>query len=157
MKKILFIASTLLFCTGTMLAQDISKNAIGLRLGDNDGFGTEVSYQRHLKANNRLEFDLGWRSSRDFDAFKLVGLYQWLWNIDKGFNWFAGVGAGVGAFDAGNNVDGSFALVAGDIGIEYNFDIPLILSLDLRPEIGFNNDFNDGIDWDLGLGIRYQF
>ncbi len=25
---------------------------------------------------------------------------------------------------------------AGDIGIEYNFDIPLQLSLDFRPEIG---------------------
>ena len=27
-------------------AQDISKNALGLRLGDNDGFGGELSYQR---------------------------------------------------------------------------------------------------------------
>ena len=103
-----------------------------------------------------MEFDLGWRNSNDYDAFKLVGLYQWVFNIDKGFNWFVGAGGGVGAYDSVND-DGSFAVVAGDIGIEYNFDIPLLLSLDMRPELGFNNDFNDDIGFDIALGIRYQF
>ena len=79
-------------------AQEISKNALGLRIGDNDGFGGEISYQRGLSSNNRLEFDLGWRNSKDVDAFKIVGLYQWVWNIDGGFNWYAGVGAGVGSW-----------------------------------------------------------
>ena len=77
-------------------------------------------------------------------------------NIDNGFNWYVGAGAGVGAYDAGD-YDGTFGLVAGDIGIEYNFDIPLLISLDFRPEIGFNNDFNDDLDLDFGLGLRYQF
>ena len=45
---------------------------------------------------------------------------------------------------------------AGDIGIEYNFDIPLLLSLDFRPEFGFG-DYNDDLDLDIALGIRYQF
>ncbi|MCB0471144.1 MAG: hypothetical protein KDC51_11790, partial [Flavobacteriaceae bacterium] len=71
-------------------AQDISKNAIGLRLGDSDGFGAEVSYQRAIKDNNRLEFDLGWRNGTNYDGVKLIGLYQWVWNIDGGFNWYAG-------------------------------------------------------------------
>lgn len=155
MKHRITILLIIFSCMG-LSAQSISKNALGLRLGDNNGFGGEVSYQRYLKENNRLEFDLGWRDSRDVDAFKLVGLYQWLFPIDGGLNWYVGAGAGIGSFDAGDN-DGTFALVAGDIGIEYNFEIPLLLSLDIRPELGFNNDYSDDLDLDIALGIRYQF
>lgn len=137
-------------------AQSISKNALGLRLGDNDGFGGEISYQRYLSENNRLEFDLGWRDSNNVDAFKLVGLYQWVHRLDGNFNWYVGAGAGIGSFDAGDN-DGVFALLAGDLGIEYNFEIPLLLSLDIRPELGFNDNYSDDLDLDIALGIRYQF
>lgn len=70
------IAGALLFFTIGASAQQISKNALGVRLGDNDGFGGEISYQHYLKENNRLEFDLGFRNSNNVDAFKLVGLYQ---------------------------------------------------------------------------------
>jgi len=152
---VLAIAASFIFILSAN-AQEISKNALGLRLGDNDGFGGEVSYQRHLGDNNRLEFDLGWRDSKNYDAFKLVGLYQWVMPIDTNFNWYVGAGGGVGSFDAGD-VDGTFALVAGDIGIEYNFDFPLLLSLDFRPELGFNDDYSDDVDFDIALGIRYQF
>jgi hypothetical protein len=156
MKKLLILAAIFTFTTGAVLAQSISKNALGLRLGDNDGFGGEVSYQRYLKENNRLEFDLGWRDSKNVDAFKLVGLYQWVMPIEGGFHWFVGAGAGIGSFDAGDN-DGIFALVAGDIGIEYDFNFPLVLSLDVRPELGFNDSYSDDLDLDIALGIRYQF
>ncbi len=47
----------------TAQSQEIAKNALGIRLGDNDGFGGEISYQRGLSKNNRLEFDLGLRNS----------------------------------------------------------------------------------------------
>ena len=157
MKKIIGVFSIFILMTMALHAQSISKNALGLRIGDNDGFGGEISYQTYLKENNRLEFDLGWRSSKNVDAFKLVGLYQWVMPIDGGFHWFVGAGAGIGSFDAGNNNDGIFALVAGDLGIEYNFDFPLILSLDMRPELGFNDSYSDDLDLDIALGIRYQF
>jgi hypothetical protein len=142
-------------------AQNISDNAIGLRLGDSDGFGTEVSYQRALSENNRLEFDLGWRSSHNIDAFKLAGLYQWVWVLDGNFNWYVGAGGGVGQIDfkkdfPGNPDNETFFFAAGDIGIEYNFDFPLLLSLDFRPEFGFG-DYRDDLDFDIGLGVRYQF
>ncbi|GMN04661.1 hypothetical protein MTsPCn5_00490 [Croceitalea sp. MTPC5] len=146
----------LLFITASLSAQSISKNALGIRIGDNDGFGGEISYQRYLKENNRLEFDLGFRDSDNVEAFKLVGLYQWVMPIDGGFHWYVGAGGGLGSFDAGEN-DGTFALVAGDVGIEYNFDIPLLISLDIRPELGFNDDFSDDLDLDIALGLRYQF
>ncbi len=144
-------------------AQEISKNALGLRLGDNDGFGGEISYQRGLSDNNRLELDLGWRNSRNVDAFKLTGLYQWVWNIDGGFNWYAGVGGGVGSWSIDNNDfddNGTFAFVAGDLGIEYGFDeVPILLSLDIRPELYFNSDDfrNDNFGPDIALGIKFQF
>jgi hypothetical protein len=32
---------------------------------------------------------------------------------------------------------------AGDIGIEYNFDIPLLISLDFRPEFGGSGYYNN--------------
>jgi hypothetical protein len=163
MKTKILSAFLLLGLVFSANAQEISKNALGLRLGDNDGFGGEISYQRGLSSNNRLEFDLGWRNSKDVDAYKIVGLYQWVWNIEGGFNWYAGVGAGVGSWSYNKNDfkdSGSFVLAAGDIGIEYLFDFPLQLSLDFRPEMYFGGDyadFRDGFGPDIALGIRYRF
>lgn len=162
MKKLLLLILVVFGFSLSSQAQSISKNALGLRLGDSDGFGTEISYQRGLSENNRLELDLGWVNRSHYDAFRLVGLYQWVWNIDGGFNWYAGLGAGLGArdFDSHPNYrhdgNGFFGLLAGDVGIEYNFDFPLLISLDFRPEIGFD-DYTDDLGFDIALGIRYQF
>jgi hypothetical protein len=162
MKKTLLLVLTVVAFAMQAEAQTISKNAIGLRLGDSDGFGTEVSYQRAVGDNNRLEFDLGWRSHKHYDAYRLTGLYQWVWNIDGGFNWYVGPGLGVAQVnfddDFGDFDDDTetYVYAAGDIGIEYDFDFPLLLSLDFRPEFGFGN-YNDDIDFDIALGIRYQF
>lgn len=161
MRKLILAVLVVVGYSTFSYGQDIADNAIGLRLGDSDGFGAEISYQRGLGDNNRLEFDLGWRSGNNFDGFKLAGLYQWVWNLDGNFNWYVGAGGGIGAYDfdnVPNNADDSetFFFAAGDIGIEYDFDIPLLISLDFRPEIGFG-DFNDDLDFDIALGIRYQF
>ena len=74
MKKL--ILTTIAIFTGLVFlnAQEIADNAIGLRLGDSDGFGTEVSYQRALGDNNRLEVDLGWRSGKSYDGFKSLSM-----------------------------------------------------------------------------------
>ena len=163
MKITTFFTFILVFATTWVGAQSISEHTLGLRLGDSDGFGAEISYQRGLGDNNRLEVDLGWRSANQFNAFRLTGLYQWVWNIDGNLNWYAGAGGGLGQFDfdddfpGGDNFSKTFFYVAGDIGIEYDFDFPLLLSLDFRPELGINNDVDDDIDFDIALGIRYQF
>ncbi|EAQ50403.1 MULTISPECIES: hypothetical protein [Leeuwenhoekiella] len=163
MKKLLIAFVCIAGFSFSSQAQDIAPNALGLRLGDSDGFGAEISYQRALGSNNRLELDLGIRDGNNYDGFKLAGLYQWVWNIDGGFNWYAGVGGGLASYDYDRNDydDDTFVFAAGDIGIEYDFDIPLVLSLDFRPEIGFgdgNNYYdNDDLDFDIALGIRYQF
>lgn len=162
MKKTIFI--WILFISGmhAVTAQNSSPHALGLRVGDNDGFGTEVNYQRALGDTNRLELGLGWRDAANFNAYRLAGIYQWVWNLKGNLNWYAGVGAAIGSFDFDSNSgyedDSSlFANAAGNIGIEYDFNFPLILSLDFRPEIGLVNDVDDSFEFDLALGIRYQF
>ena len=67
MKKNILLATMLFGIAISAQAQDISRNAIGLRLGSNDGFGTEISYQARLSPMNRLELDLGWRSNNNED------------------------------------------------------------------------------------------
>ncbi len=150
-------------------AQNMADNTIGLRLGDSDGLGAEISYQKSFSRENRLEVNLGWRDSRAYDAFKLAGVYQWVMPLDGDFNWYYGFGGGLGSVDfepreTPNNgiqdIDGGlFVFGAANLGIEYNFDFPLVLSLDFRPEIGLlgYGGFSDSFDFDIGLGIRYKF
>ncbi len=94
MKKLIITGIIVLIASVSMNAQDassnaplIAKNALGLRLGDNDGFGGEISYQARLSTTHRLELDLGWRDGKNYDGFKIAGLHQWVWNIEDGFNW----------------------------------------------------------------------
>ena len=166
MKKYLITAIIVLVASVSMNAQEISKNALGLRLGDSNGFGSEISYQASLGNNHRLELDLGWRDGKNYDGFKLAALHQWVWNIEDGFNWYAGLGGGVGSysfndndFNNGNDYNDTFVFAAGDIGIEYNFNIPLLISLDFRPELAFGDERynNNDLDFDIALGLRYQF
>ncbi|MDR1584934.1 MAG: hypothetical protein LBS07_01995 [Prevotellaceae bacterium] len=152
MKKVFL---TLAFvATGIFGAINAQDNAIGLRLG----YGGEVSYQRILSDANRLELDLGLNVGY---GFNLNGVYQWTWDLSQlatGFNWYAGVGAGLGYWD-GRNGGNSYLNVGvlGQVGIEYNFNIPLQLSLDYRP--GFYFLGSDPTFWGDGvaLGVRYKF
>ncbi len=140
-------------------AQEISNHAIGLRLGDNKGFGTEINYQHYLGGNNRIEAGLGWLTGNKVSGFHTHGLYQWVWHLEDRFNWYAGVGGGLGTYsikNSDNNNSNFFLFASGNVGVEYNFDIPILISLDLRPEIGLLNYRND-VGFALGLSIRYQF
>jgi hypothetical protein len=148
MKKIILIFSFALIATFTLNAQDISDHAIGLRFGGGNGIGGEISYQKPLKENNRLEVNLG--LANEFSNFKATGLYEWVWSLEDQFNWYAGFGGGV------VSADGTGIFGAGVVGIEYDFDLPILVSLDYRPEIGITGDLN-GLNSDLGLSIRYQF
>ncbi len=167
MKKYLITGIIVILVSVSMHAQDISKNALGLRLGDSGGFGTEITYQRALGNSTRLELDLGWRNRRNFnnkgyddDAIKLAALYQWVMNIDGGFNWYVGVGGGLGTYgyDLDNDrYNDTFVFAAGDIGIEYNFPIPLLISLDFRPEFGGNGYYKNNYGSDIALAVKFQF
>lgn len=157
--KILFTTLLVFTISSRLFAQDEAKNAIGLRLADSNGFGAEISYQRDILNNNRIEIDFGWRNGSDYDGIKTMALYQWVWNIKNGLYWYTGPGAGFASYKFSNDYTDFFPIVGGDIGIEYRFDFPLQLSFDIRPELGFGDDYldNNDLDFDIGLGIRYRF
>jgi hypothetical protein len=162
MRSNLLLFVIAMFSVLNLQAQDISKHAIGFRLGDSRGFGIEANYQMAFgESNNRLEFGLGTRSGKKSDAIKLTGLYEWVWNIDEGLNWFAGPGAGAGQavydekhFD--NRSNELFIYAAGVVGMEYNFDFPLLVSIDFRPEFNFGR-YVDDVAFNIGIAGRYQF
>jgi len=168
--KILKTLPMLAILIGTIAySQDLADNTIGLRLGDSDGFGAEVSYQRQIGRYGRAELNLGFRDHRAYDAFKFSAIYQSVFELSGIFNWYYGFGGGAGSvkFDPvlgqlGQTVEpegGLFVFAAGDIGIECNLDMPILISLDIRPEIGIvgYDSFKDRFDFDVALGIRYQF
>lgn len=169
---------------GQKTSQKVSANAIGIRFGDNDGPAVAASYQRRVFTNNRLELDLGIKSSNREDAIKFAAVFQWVFPIQNGFHWYVGAGGGFGRYEhnyrdyyygpgKGNGNgngngnypyyygpykdDGIFAFVAGDIGIEYDFNFPLQLSFDVRPEVGSDSYYEHSIGADIGLAARYRF
>ena len=155
MKKFVVIAIAL-FTAAAVYAQ---PRAIGGRLG----YGLELTYQ-HSLGDNMIELDLGLPG---FSGLEAAATYDWLfpinsWNEAGSWNWYAGVGAGLGMYGFKNIV--GFAGVAGRIGVEYNFWFPMNISLDWRPVIGphFGNNgagfnmvglFQGGI----ALSVRYLF
>jgi opacity protein-like surface antigen len=148
MKKVVFVFGLLVSLTLSVNAQDIADNAIGLRLSGGNGAGGEISYQKALGNNTRFEIDLG--LANEFADFKATGLYQWVWSLEEQFNWYAGFGGGI------VSANGTGIYGAGVIGIEYNFNAPILLSLDYRPEIGVAGGL-DGLKSSLSLAVRYQF
>ena len=149
-------------CFITSLSAQTDNQAIGVRFGGGDGTESEISYQQYIGGPNRLEFDLGLFDNGWDEGFKFTLLYQLVGNIDGGLNWYLGVGGSIGGRDIDSNDkhwnddsdDGLFLNVDGQLGIEYNFSIPLQLSIDARPEFGL---INDDFDFGYGLGVRYTF
>jgi hypothetical protein len=166
MKKNSFSLFLLIGFAFSIHAQEsISKNAIGLRFGNNYGLEVEITYQKMLSAKNRLELGAAWSSDNNTDALKLIGIYQWYWKLDKGLYWYTGCGGGLGSWNTDDNYNngygddnGVFIIINGDIGIEYHFkDIPIQLSIDGRPGFVFNNYEKNDFGFNAGLGVRYKF
>lgn len=148
MKKILLLMVAVVAAAtiGTAKAQE--SNAIGLRLG----YGLEVSYQRMLSDDYRIEVDLGFPGF-DFHGVGATGTFLWNWDIAAvdGLGWYVGPGVNLGIWRR------SFGLgVVGQIGIEYKFKAPITLSLDYRPGVnvvpGFGFSYTS-----FALGARYRF
>ena len=159
MKKLLVLVALIAMSAVAVNAQ---KRAIGARLG----YGLEFSYQHNMGEKNMLEVEVGLPA---FSGIEAAATYDWLfpissWQEAGSWNWYAGVGAGAGYSWLWGWGNYGYVGVAGRLGIEYNFDFPLSLSLDWRPIFGprfesGNIGFYDGglyygaIAW----GIRYRF
>jgi len=94
-------------------------------------------------------------------------MFDWVFNISGGWNWYVGPGAGIG-FGFGRwwhdyNYIPFRLNVGAQIGVEYQFGIPLNLSLDWRPMVNVLG-FVRGNHYPLwysfsgvALGVRYRF
>lgn len=162
MKKLLMLLAVLTMTITTAMAQTTTtqkkssalttyekgRNTIGLRIGND----IEASYQKYIGKSNRIEAGLGYNFEY---GFNIAAVYQWLWGLDisgLGFNWYAGAGLNTGIWYD------KFGLgVVGQVGIEYNFKIPLALSLDWRPSIHLlPGDMHFG--WEgFAVAARYRF
>ena len=136
---------------GMIASVNAQSNALGLRFNLVNA-GVEASYQNVLTNANRIEVNLGLDLDR---AFQASALYQWVWDLpqlEAGFKWYAGVGGSLILFGGG------FAIgMLGNVGIEYNFDFPLQLSLDMRPGFYLFNGGSDFAHGGVALGVRYKF
>lgn len=170
MKRLALLTVILLATCVVAMAQ---PRAVGGRIAYNVG----ASYQHSIGEKNMIQVDLDFPSFRGIQA---TATYNWIfpiksWQHAGSWNWYAGVGLGVGyewwggyyvySYNHGNWGPGVFVGAAGMIGVEYNFKFPLQLSLDWRPLIGPKFYNGGGIDfYDRGLyssaialGVRYKF
>ena len=149
MKKPILVVA---FLFALLISSSAETKTIGLRFanpGYYSGAGAEATFQSTMGKANRIELDLG----AYFQSFRLAGILQWKWSLHQigpGFAWYAGGGVSAGSY-YGNNI--GLGLL-GQIGIEYNFTIPLQISFDWRPNIW--NAYYPYVN-DTGLSVRYRF
>ena len=154
-KAILIFAMTVMI--GGLASAQVS---LGGRFYGGLTSGFEASLLYGMGGNTRIEADLG--ASDGTPSYYVVtatGAYHWTFNIVKGFGWFVGPAAQLGL---GSNHDGDFYMrlaVGAQGGVQYQFDFPLQVSLDVRPMLDFIHLANPRSLFDLGVaaGVRYCF
>lgn len=146
MKKVLIAAVALLMFG---IAASAQPRALGVRAT----WGAEVSYQ-HSYGSDFVEADLGLFRN----GFYLTGVYDFVFASEGNFNFYGGPGAQAGFYSTDDNGDSVTKMdfgVVGQIGMEYNFSLPISVSLDWRPGISLTGG---GIGWQgFALGVRYRF
>lgn len=155
MKRIILTISIILSATALAAAQPRSA---GIRLG---ATGLDATYQHTMNANQFIEGNVGMDFGYNANGkagFKATATYNFIWArpawTDQG-SWalYAGPGLSIGGvndmavYKFGKErlgyLDGGFMIaLAAQVGLEYNFDFPLQLSLDVRPYFGLH--VNDG-------------
>lgn len=162
------ILSAFLLLTGLPLANKAQAQTdnfeIGIRFdGVYRGYAAAVDAMMPL-GENRLHGNLsfgGWGLGASV-------IYDWQNTFGNGVNgygewlWYPGFGVGIGIWDDGyiGNGNGGVGVSAiGEFGIEYQFDFPMSIGVDIRPSIGFGNYIGDGIGFYIGSGlnVRYRF
>ena len=168
---------------GAVMAQ---PKAIGARLG----YNFEVSYQHNLPTGmlevdaglSPFIFQKGYILDENgnkipqtfhYGRAEIIAIYDWTMNIANSLNWYVGLAAGVswGYGDFFNsehyNKNGNLTTysrlglpVGAQIGLEYDFNFPMNLSIDYRPMINLfglrQGDLTSNL-LNIALGIRYRF
>ena len=156
MKKIII---TTIIALAAATALNAQPRAIGGRLG----YGLEASYQHSVGSKaNFIEANLGLFA---YTSLQVGANYNFMiaqpeWTEKGTWGFYAGPGAAVGlSFLGPFNV-----YLTGQLGLEYTFEKPVQISLDLRPQIGIGI-YGGGIYFNpaglLGfvpcLAVRYAF
>jgi hypothetical protein len=177
MKKIFTTMVIMLAVASVAFAQ---PRAIGGRIG----YNTEFSYQHSITDGMYVDLTAGLGNAWSRWAYAdVTASFDWVFNIKGIWNWFVGpavgvgfgYGAGYGHFSRkGSIYDGliyddyyydapymPFRLnVGGQIGFEWEFGIPLNLTVDWRPMInvfGINQGDYTSYLYSFSLGVRYRF
>lgn len=155
MKRIILTISIILSAAAIAAGQPRSA---GIRLG---ATGLDATYQHTMNTNQFIEGNIGLDFGYNANGkagFKATAIYNFIWArpawTDQG-SWalYAGPGISIGGvndmavYKFGKErlgyLDGGFMIaIAAQLGLEYNFDFPLQLSLDIRPYFGLH--VNDG-------------
>lgn len=161
--KRLILALAVFLAAFTVNAQ---VKAVGISLG-----GSESLTMQHYiygQLNSFFQLDLGYQPGvPSSGTLRLAATYNVIfwspgWTADGQWNMYAGPGLQIGSgfthlkpFNIG---------IAAQVGLEYLFDFPLQVSVDLRPSFGLmvsGNDFKFDVDGMLGfipvVSARYLF
>ena len=122
-----------------------------------DMWGAEASYQLYLKGIRRLEMDFGGMSSNTWDIFQATFIYQWCFVEVGGLTLYAGPGAGIGYANYGYGEDKFYGVIAGNIGIDYTFRLPLQLAIDYRPEYSAWQEVGKELTNQVAFAVRLAF
>lgn len=155
MKRIILTISIILSAAAIAAGQPRSA---GIRLG---ATGLDAAYQHTMNANQFIEGNIGLDFGYNANGkagFKATAIYNFVWArpawTQQG-TWalYAGPGLSLGfvddmvPYEIGDAIQGYYdngfmLALAGQVGIEYNFDFPLQISIDIRPYFGMH--INDG-------------
>ena len=147
MKKIIIAA---ILALGFTVAASAQPKALGARFG----YGADLSYQHYAGGANFIEADLG---LGEFSFLNVAATYNFMiaqpdWTSQGEWGFYAGPGL---ALATGKDL--FYVGIAGQVGLEYTFNFPLQLSLDLRPQLGLVGQHFGVWGWYPHLGIRYRF
>lgn len=167
MKKDIAIAA-LIFIYSVAAAQ---PKAMGIRFG---ATGLDASYEHSINTRQFLECDLGLDYGYDINGnagVRLAVTYNFIWarpvwTAEGCWNLYAGPGIVAGytddivPYEFDGNIRGYFdnglmVALAAQVGLEYIFDFPLALAIDVRPYFGIH--VNDGRFRDEITGTQVRF
>ncbi|MFT7588581.1 MAG: hypothetical protein ACI959_000792 [Limisphaerales bacterium] len=154
LQAVLLLVLIGLFASDTKAQQNYKVGA-GVHLGSL--LGLTIRY----KAASNFGFEIRAGQQKSGYTAALLGQYEWSLDRMETIQLFTGVGAHVGGFktgipDGGDPYRSSYGL---DIqaGLEYaSPDVPLSLSIDIKPE----QNFGAREGWDplvIGMNVRYLF
>ncbi len=155
MKRTILILAAVL---GFAVAASAQPKALGVRIG----WGVDITYQNYLNSADFLEFDLGLDDGYNSSNFHVDGVYNFMiaqpdWTRGK-WGFYGGPGVSLAVWDNDDKDNVVYAGIVGNLGLEYTFNIPLQLFIDVGPSIMFGDGGvrSKGI-FNFGLGICYSF